>query len=166
MPVTCPTRARSRPGASALFGAVAAGTFADIDAAIAATRPATRADLPPRPGRAAPCYDRVYAVYRSLYDTLGRTQVELLHELKRIRTDREGEARERAATHRTAGDHAGALRRHDPGITEHQARYAAAVAERLAGVADVRFTRPARNREDVEAITASWWPTESTGWRS
>jgi L-arabinose isomerase len=39
-----------------------------------------------------------------------------------------------------------------PGITERQADYAAAVAERLAGVAEVRFTRPARNREDVEAI--------------
>jgi L-arabinose isomerase len=40
-----------------------------------------------------------------------------------------------------------------PGITEHQAQYAESVARRLAGVADVRFPRPARNREDVEAIT-------------
>ncbi len=40
-----------------------------------------------------------------------------------------------------------------PGITERQAQYATAVAQRLAGVADVRFTRPARNREDVEAIS-------------
>jgi L-arabinose isomerase len=40
-----------------------------------------------------------------------------------------------------------------PGITEHQARYAESVADRLAGVADVRFIRPARNREDVETIT-------------
>lgn len=39
-----------------------------------------------------------------------------------------------------------------PGITERQARYAESVAQRLAGVADVRFLRPARNREDVEAI--------------
>ncbi len=39
-----------------------------------------------------------------------------------------------------------------PGITEHQANYARSVAERLAGVADVRFLRPARNRDDVEAI--------------
>jgi len=38
------------------------------------------------------------------------------------------------------------------GITERQARYAESVAQRLAGVADVRFLRPARNREDVEAI--------------
>jgi len=40
-----------------------------------------------------------------------------------------------------------------PGITEHQARYAESVAQRLAGVADVKFTRPARNREDVESVT-------------
>jgi L-arabinose isomerase len=40
-----------------------------------------------------------------------------------------------------------------PGITEHQARYAARVADRLSSVADVSVTRPARNREDVEAIT-------------
>ncbi len=39
-----------------------------------------------------------------------------------------------------------------PGITERQARYAESVAERLSGVADVRFLRPARNREDIETI--------------
>jgi L-arabinose isomerase len=40
-----------------------------------------------------------------------------------------------------------------PAITEHQAQYARSVAERLSGVADVSFTRPARNRADVEAVT-------------
>ncbi|HUO73809.1 MAG TPA: L-fucose/L-arabinose isomerase family protein [Solirubrobacteraceae bacterium] len=40
-----------------------------------------------------------------------------------------------------------------PGITEHQAQYAGRVAQRLAGAAEVVFTRPARNREDVEAIS-------------
>ncbi|MGB0095286.1 MAG: L-fucose/L-arabinose isomerase family protein [Solirubrobacteraceae bacterium] len=40
-----------------------------------------------------------------------------------------------------------------PGITDHQARYAASVADRLGSVADVLFTRPARSREDVEAVT-------------
>ncbi len=40
-----------------------------------------------------------------------------------------------------------------PGITEHQAQYAARVAERLAAVADVDFIRPARNREDVESVS-------------
>ncbi len=39
-----------------------------------------------------------------------------------------------------------------PGIVEHQARYAGAVAQRLESVADIVFSRPARNREDVEAI--------------
>jgi L-arabinose isomerase len=39
-----------------------------------------------------------------------------------------------------------------PGVTEHQARYASGVAERLGTVADVTFTRPARNREDVEEL--------------
>ena len=39
-----------------------------------------------------------------------------------------------------------------PGITEHQAQYAAAVAKRLEGVAEVTFTRPARTREDIESI--------------
>ncbi|MBV9368014.1 MAG: L-fucose/L-arabinose isomerase family protein [Solirubrobacterales bacterium] len=39
-----------------------------------------------------------------------------------------------------------------PGITEHQARYAESLAQRLDGVADVHFRRPARNREDVEAM--------------
>jgi L-arabinose isomerase len=38
-----------------------------------------------------------------------------------------------------------------PGITDHQAAYARRVAERLSGVADVSFSKPARNREEVEA---------------
>jgi L-arabinose isomerase len=36
-----------------------------------------------------------------------------------------------------------------PGITEHQAAYAAEVAARLSGVADVSFTRPARNQSEI-----------------
>ena len=40
-----------------------------------------------------------------------------------------------------------------PGITDRQGAYAAEVAAALAGVADVTFLRPARNREDIEAIT-------------
>jgi L-arabinose isomerase len=40
-----------------------------------------------------------------------------------------------------------------PGITDRQGAYAAKVAAALAGVADVTFLRPARNREDIEAIT-------------
>jgi L-arabinose isomerase len=41
-----------------------------------------------------------------------------------------------------------------PGITEHQAAYAAEVAAQLSGVADVSFARPARNRVDIEARAA------------
>ncbi len=40
-----------------------------------------------------------------------------------------------------------------PGITDHQAQYASRVADRLGSAADVLFTRPARNREDIEAVT-------------
>jgi L-arabinose isomerase len=40
-----------------------------------------------------------------------------------------------------------------PGITDRQAEYARSVSQQLADVADVRFLRPARNREDIEAIT-------------
>jgi hypothetical protein len=32
-------------------------------------------------------YDRVYAIYRGLHDLLGRSRVELLHELKAIRLE-------------------------------------------------------------------------------
>ncbi len=39
-----------------------------------------------------------------------------------------------------------------PGITERQARYASEVAQTLSGVAEVLFTRPARNRDDITAI--------------
>jgi L-arabinose isomerase len=39
-----------------------------------------------------------------------------------------------------------------PGITERQGQFASAVARQLSDVAQVSFTRPARNRDDVEAI--------------
>jgi L-ribulokinase len=72
---------------AALFGAVAAGHFEDITAAIEATRPRSvhtyRPDL-----EAKRTYDRVYEIYRTLYEMLGRSEVRLLHDLKRIRTTR------------------------------------------------------------------------------
>jgi len=43
-----------------------------------------------------------------------------------------------------------------PGITEHQASYARAVCERLDGVADMQFARPARNRDDIEEIVRDY----------
>jgi L-arabinose isomerase len=43
-----------------------------------------------------------------------------------------------------------------PGITEHQAEYARAVASRLADVAEIDFIRPARNRDDIEEIVREY----------
>jgi L-ribulokinase len=72
---------------AALFGAVAAGAFADIGAAVAATRPAVARSYQPDPS-AQRIYDEVYEIYRSAYDLFGRSQVELLRGLKRIRNER------------------------------------------------------------------------------
>ncbi|MBV9800260.1 MAG: ribulokinase [Solirubrobacterales bacterium] len=69
---------------SALFGAVAGGAFEDIGGAIAAARPQIARTYKPDPAAHA-VYDQVYAIYSSLYDLLGRSQVELLHGLKQIR---------------------------------------------------------------------------------
>jgi L-ribulokinase len=72
---------------AALFGGVAAGVYEDIGSAVEATRPkkvrAFKPDL-----EAKKTYDRVYEIYRRLYDMLGRSEVRLLHDLKRIRTER------------------------------------------------------------------------------
>ncbi len=72
---------------AALFGAVAAGFFEDIASAIAATQPQIACTYAPDPGAQA-VYDRVYGIYRSLYEWLGRSDVELLHDLKRIYPER------------------------------------------------------------------------------
>jgi L-ribulokinase len=85
--VRVPASAEIPARGSALFGAVAAGVFDTIGDAIAATRPGTARSYEPDP-RASDVYDRVYAVHRGLYETLGRSQVELLHGLKRIRNER------------------------------------------------------------------------------
>jgi L-ribulokinase len=69
---------------AALFGAVAGGAFANIESAVAATRPEIARSYEPDP-EAGSIYDEVYAVYRELYETLGRSQVEILHRLKRTR---------------------------------------------------------------------------------
>ena len=112
-------------------------------------------------------YDDVYAIYRSaVRHARPHARLELLHDLKRIRNRKESRLN-RAAPHRPARDHAGALRRHDPGDHRAPGRLRGAVARSwLATVADVVFTRPARNRDDVEAIAASWWRPASTGSRS
>jgi L-ribulokinase len=72
---------------SALFGAVAAGLFDGIGAAIAATRPGTAHTYTPDP-KTVETYEQLYAIYRRLYGTLGETDADLLHGLKRMRSAR------------------------------------------------------------------------------
>jgi L-ribulokinase len=90
LPVDVPASGEIPARGAALFGAVAAGAFEDIAAAVAATRPPTaHSYLPSADARAV--YDQVYAVYRNLYHTLGSSQAEMLHELKRLQSrQREG----------------------------------------------------------------------------
>jgi L-ribulokinase len=89
-PVQVPASGEIPARGAALFGAVAAGAFDDIEAAIAATRPeGGRTYEPDRDSKRT--YDRVYAIYRELYELLGRSQVQLMHELKRIRTIERGD---------------------------------------------------------------------------
>ena len=89
-PVHVPSWREIPARGAALFGAVAAGVYEDIGAAIQATRPSSSRTYTPEPA-ATEVYDGVYAIYRTLYDTLGRSQVNLLHDLKRIRSrTREG----------------------------------------------------------------------------
>ena len=85
-PVHVPASTEIPARGAALFGAVAGGAFDDIGSAIAATRPGRARTYTPDP-QAQSVYDEVYAIYREVYETLGRTQVELLHGLKRIRTN-------------------------------------------------------------------------------
>jgi L-ribulokinase len=71
---------------SALFGAVAAGYFEDIYAAIDATRLPDLSVYEPD-ASAHDVYDRVYAGYRELYHLLGSDRPHLLRGLKAIRAE-------------------------------------------------------------------------------
>jgi L-ribulokinase len=87
VPVRVPDSTEIPARGAALFGAVAAGTFETIEAAVAATRPPdARVYTPDAAAKAV--YDRVYAVYRELYELLGRERARMLHDLKAIRTER------------------------------------------------------------------------------
>ena len=102
-PVQVPASSQIPARGAALFGAVAAGHFPDIEAAIDATRPEiARSYEPDR--EAGLVYDAVYEVYRDLYETLGHSQAELLHKLKRIDPGRAGPARARALPDSDAGE--------------------------------------------------------------
>jgi L-ribulokinase len=84
-PVHVPASSEIPARGAALFGAVAAGVFDGIGEAIEATRPShARTYAPDRVAQGI--YDQVYAIYRSLYDSLGAGQNHLMHDLKRIRT--------------------------------------------------------------------------------
>jgi L-ribulokinase len=87
LPLRVPSSTEVPARGAALFGAVAAGVFDEIGSAIQAMRPGSARSYTPEPS-ASKVYDRVYAIYRSLYETLGRNQAELLHRLKRIKTER------------------------------------------------------------------------------
>ncbi len=89
MTVSVPSWREIAARGAALFGAVAAGVYEDIGAAIAATRPESSRTFTPEPAAKA-VYDKVYGIYRTLYDTLGRSDVELLHGLKKIRAESAG----------------------------------------------------------------------------
>jgi L-ribulokinase len=83
-PVHVPSWREIPARGAALFGAVAAGVYDDISAAIDATRPDTSRTYTPD-ATSKRVYDGVYDIYRRLYDILGSSQVELMHGLKRIR---------------------------------------------------------------------------------
>jgi len=89
-PIDVPDSAEIPARGAALFGAVAAGAFADIAEAVAATSPPSGASYTPEPA-ATEIHDRVYAVYRDLYELLGRDRRDLLHGLKRIHAESSGE---------------------------------------------------------------------------
>jgi L-ribulokinase len=86
LPVQVPDSSEVPARGAALFGAVAAGAFDDISAAVASAPPGTARTYSPD-AEAKRAYDRVYAIYHGLHDLLGRSHVELLHGLKRIRTE-------------------------------------------------------------------------------
>jgi L-ribulokinase len=86
LPVRVPASSVIPARGAALFGAVAAGTFRDLATGVEAMRPPVAQTY--RPDAAAGAvYDRVYAVYRELYEHLGRGRTELLHGLKQIRNE-------------------------------------------------------------------------------
>jgi L-ribulokinase len=87
LPVSVPASAEVPARGAALFGAVAAGAFTDIDAAVAATAPTVARTYCPDPA-AARAYDTVYEIYSQLYSLLGEQHRELMHRLKQLATDR------------------------------------------------------------------------------
>jgi len=71
---------------AAMHAAVAAGAYPDIRAAAHSMGKAHRGVYQPDPERAA-AYDRLYDEYRLLHDYFGRGANEVMHRLRRIRTE-------------------------------------------------------------------------------
>ena len=86
---TCPPGEEIPARGAALFGAVAAGVYDGIDAAIDATRPAASHTYTPDP-EARRSTTGSTRIYRELYESLGARDVSLLHGLKRIRAESGG----------------------------------------------------------------------------
>jgi L-ribulokinase len=85
--VTVPGTGEVPARGAALFGGLAAGVFASIDAAITATRPDTAHIYRPE-ATAVAVYEELYSIYRELYGLFGEQYPGLMHRLKRIATDR------------------------------------------------------------------------------
>ena len=71
---------------AAMHAAVAAGAHPDIRTAARAMGKVERGVYLPDPHRAA-AYDRLYAEYRTLHDYFGRGANDVMHRLRRIRTE-------------------------------------------------------------------------------
>jgi L-ribulokinase len=88
LPVAIPDSSQIPARGAALCGALAAGSrrggYDEFATAVGDLRPAVSRRYEPSPQRHA-TYDEVYSVFASLHDELGRTHVEWLHELKKIR---------------------------------------------------------------------------------
>jgi len=85
-PVSVPASSEIPARGAALFGGLAAGMFRDIAEAVQSTRPAIARTYAPD-ADTKQVYDRVYSIFRDLYELFGRSHVEWMHELKRIRTE-------------------------------------------------------------------------------
>lgn len=88
LPVTVRDSQEIPARGAALFGAVAAGKeqggFASISEAVTVLAPTVITRYEPNV-RHATQYEEIYAIYRRLYEYLGREQVDLLHRLKHRR---------------------------------------------------------------------------------
>ena len=87
LPVSVPASSEVPARGAALFGAVAAGVFSDIDAAVSAISPGVANTYSPDPDATA-VYDRIYEIYKTLYGLLGERHQDLMHRLKRLATER------------------------------------------------------------------------------